>query len=564
MYHFKTKYICCFFMFCLLVSNQQIQAQTGKTQFINEAGISLKHYGNDRKWYLDNIPFFECSDPVLEKVYYYRWQLYKAHLKNLGENGYIVTEFLNTMGWDLKPFNSLNDATGFHIYEGRWLKNQRYMQDYINFMYKKGGNDRHFSEGIADAAYAYYLVNPDKQFITSQLPSMIKIYNAWHDHFDQAKKLYYIEPLLDATEYTISSIDASGGRDGFRGGDSFRPSINSYMYANALAIKSIASLNNELQTADDYQQKAADIKKEMQQSLWNDSLKHFIDRYKVSNKNVSYWNYIRGRELVGFVPWTYNLPDDNAQFNTAWQHLKDSTSFKGTYGLRTNEPSYQYYMKQYRYIKETGERECQWNGPSWPFQTSQVLLALANLLNNYHQNTVSVPDYLAVLKQYAQQHDQAGKLNIVEDYDPDKGGPIVNLNQRSEHYNHSEFNDLIITGFCGLRPGSDRTLTINPLIAANSKLNSIKYFCLQNVLYHGHNLTVLYDQDGKKYHQGKGLFVYVDGKKQGGSAALGKQTITLPDAVFTPVKSATNLAVNSMGKGFPKSSASYTDSATNT
>ena len=46
------------------------------------------------------------------------------------------------------------------------------------------------------------------------------------------------QPLLDATEYTISSIDASGGKDGFRGGDSFRPSINAYMYANARAIAS--------------------------------------------------------------------------------------------------------------------------------------------------------------------------------------------------------------------------------------------------------------------------------------------------------------------------------------
>ena len=29
-----------------------------------------------------------------------------------------------------------------HIYEGRWLKDDRYMDGYINYMYQNGGNDR--------------------------------------------------------------------------------------------------------------------------------------------------------------------------------------------------------------------------------------------------------------------------------------------------------------------------------------------------------------------------------------------------------------------------------------
>ena len=38
--------------------------------------------------------------------------------------------------------------------------------------------------------------------------------------------------------------------------------------------------------------------------------------------------------------------------------------------------------------------ECQWNGPSWPFATTQTLKALANFLNNYSNNkTVTKNDY---------------------------------------------------------------------------------------------------------------------------------------------------------------------------
>lgn len=61
------------------------------------------------------------------------------------------------VSWELLPFASLNDATGFHLSEGRWSRDRRFTHDYINFMYTYQsasatyGNDRHFSEAIADA-----------------------------------------------------------------------------------------------------------------------------------------------------------------------------------------------------------------------------------------------------------------------------------------------------------------------------------------------------------------------------------------------------------------------------
>lgn len=56
--------------------------------------------------------------------------------------------------------------------------------------------------------------------------SMKRMYTGWYDHFDSGKNLYYIPAMPDATEYTIASIDASGGKDGFEDGEAFRPTIN--------------------------------------------------------------------------------------------------------------------------------------------------------------------------------------------------------------------------------------------------------------------------------------------------------------------------------------------------
>ena len=63
--------------------------------------------------------------------------------------------------------------------------------------------------------------------------------------------------------------------------------------------------------------------------------------------------------------------------------------------------------------------------------------------------------------------------------------------ERSRYYNHSTFNDLMITGLIGLRPRMDNTVEVNPLIPEGKW----DYFCLDNVLYHGRNLTILWDKE---------------------------------------------------------------------
>ena len=519
---------------------------------LDEHKIATVRFGHDAPWYEYNIPFFESSDPLLNQIYYYRWQIYRAHQRDLGSRGYITTEFLDDVSWQLQPWASLNDATGFHILEGRWLRNRRYAGDYIDYMFE-GGNDRHFAEAITDAAYQRFLVDGDLAAVARHLPAMKRIYAEWDDRYDPAKRLYWIEPLLDATEYTISSIDASGGKDGFRGGDAFRPSINSYMFANASAISRLAELSGDETTGEAFAAKAETLRAETVKSLWSANFRHFIDRYKVDNEFVKYWEPIRGRELVGYLPWTHRLAPDEPVYAEAWKHVLSSGELAGRVGLRTNEPSYQYYMRQYRYDAPTGLRECQWNGPVWPFQTTQVLTGMANLLNDYHQNVVTRTDYMRLLRQYAALHLQNGTPDLEEDYDPATGKPIVGL-ARSHHYFHSGFDDLIISGLVGLRPREDDTLTVNPL--APSDPSYLRYFALTSVPYHGHLIGVIFDADGTRYGMGAGLFVLVDGKVAASAPKLTMLSVPLTRREPAKIDRPVDLAMNALPTGFPRGNAS--------
>lgn len=538
------------------------------------AKMAVDNFGADAPWFLHNIPFLEIDDPEIQQIYYYRWKLYRSHLREIGAQGVTVTEFLDNVPWARQPYTDLNDSASFHLAEGRWLRDPAIIDSLIDHLYAGGGNDRHFSESIAAATLSTTWVTGDTSPAIRNLDKMQYIFNQWDDHFDRNRNLYWVEPIADATEYTISSIDASGAgftnkpstdekENGFTKGYAFRPSINSYQFANALAIAAIARIAGKPDITADYTQRAEAIRSAVLTQLWNPTLDHFTDRYQHSTKYVKEGEFIRGRELVGYVPWFFELPpqDSSVDYAQAWHHALSPTELGGPYGLRTVEPTYPRYLVQYRYDKLTGRPECQWNGPSWPFQTSQALTGLANLLNDYSQTVITRADYLRLLRQYTRQHFLApGKPDLQEDYNPDTGAPIVGL-PRSHHYNHSTYVDLILSGLIGIRPRADNIMEINPLLPGGTQqgARAIRYFALQNLIYHGHEVSVIYDQDGTRYRLGKGISVFVDGRRASGPSPLGRIQVNLPLSSGRPFATQhrpNDLAVNVGVPGFPVATAS--------
>ena len=211
-----------------------------------KARLAAEAFGADAPWYLENIPFLEIDDPEIQRTFYYRWKVYRSHLRQIGGQGLVETEFLADVPWARHPYTDLNDSSSFHILEGRWLRNPAIARSLVDHLYTGGGNDRHFSESIAAATLAWTQVTGDPLPALEHLDTMEHVYSLWDDHFDARRGLYWIEPLTDATEYTIASIDASGAgftedpsrkqdENGFRGGYAYRPSINSYQYANAIS-----------------------------------------------------------------------------------------------------------------------------------------------------------------------------------------------------------------------------------------------------------------------------------------------------------------------------------------
>jgi hypothetical protein len=209
------------------------------------------------------------------------------------------------------------------------------------------------------------------------------------------------------------------------------------------------------------------------------------------------------REQVGYIPWMYGIPD--AGKDSCFRYLLDESCFLAPYGLRTADASHPEYRKEF-------DHECLWNGPIWPFATSQTLTALITYLQTEKQPTVTAEDFMRLLLTYAySQRDTDGTPWLDENMDPDTGIWLArenlrkledyDLKDRGRHYNHSSFIDLVMTGICGICPSEGNNLTIRPLGT------SLDYFTASDIPYHGHMLCVQWEKH-------TGLRVTVDGSKE--------------------------------------------------
>ena len=662
------------------------------------------------QWYKDNIPFVDTPDANINGVYYYRWSTNKRALRyTTAGAGYVATEYDNPTWYaGDTSYSALPDAAGYHILDGRWLRNRTYIDDYINYWTRgAGAATRTYSEWIASAAYQRYLVTGDATQLKANLAQFISHYNAWSPNLTANisvngaatnSTLYFISPLFDATEFTETSFRST---DAFGGGPGYRPTINSYQYANAMAISKIATLAGDTTNATAFAGRANALKAAVQQALWDPQRQFFFHVY---NNDATNAGGIAGtrttwREAMGFAPWAFELPD--ATYSTAWQYLTDSRRFAGPNGPYTLEKVHDFEAEQAAlvhatidtaatasngqyvgqidfadsavtftvfspgagtfpvdifYANTTGAPAthvlalngaastqtvtyaatnaagtfsstqvvtvrvpmiagantlkftkgsgsvfldrisanpyfdfqafpatqnhddtncCHWDGTSWPFDTSMILTGLANLLQDYPAQTfVTKQTYDTLLSQFATLQHKNGVPYIAEAANGDTGDWVYDASDFSEHYNHSSFVDLVLTGLLGIKPQATDSVQLKPLVP-----DTWSYFAVQGVPYHGHMLTIIWDQDGTHYNAGSGLQVCQDGAPIYQSPTVGNATITVAAPVIPAAAiPLDNLAANAWTadqdwfKGwdnrtytatFPKVSASFTNTASN-
>jgi hypothetical protein len=354
------------------------------------------------------------------------------------------------------------------------------------------------------------------------LPDLIENFNGWEkERFDPAKGLFWQEDGSDGMEVSI-------------GGSGFRAPLNSYMIGDAAAIAAIARMAGDNKAAQTFAAKSEQLRNTMESVLWDETGKFFKVLPRTTGAKL-----VDVRELHGYSPWFTYVPDQ--RFDAAWGQLMDPKGFFAPFGPTTAEQRHPGFTVAY------SGHECQWNGPSWPYSTAVTLTALANLLNARPQSEPGSRGFFDTLKIYTRsQHrlEEDGRTHpwVDENLNPftgdwlsrtrlktwkdgtwsaDKGGV-----ERGKDYNHSTFNDIVITGLVGFRPDfSNRLITVHPLVPPGT----LEYFCLDDVDYAGRRLAIVWDASGAAYHVGAGLRIFLDAKEIFHQPNLSPVSVQLPE-----------------------------------
>jgi hypothetical protein len=474
-------------------------------------------------WMQREIPWFDSSDKSFEEMYYFRWYAWSKHLVET-KRGYVITEWLPKPEAADGFFGALPDAAPFHIGEARWLREKKIAEDDARFWMSPDADARKYSFWVASTVLGLTEATGDTALGTELLPALKANYAGWEASNQDANGLFWQIDTRDAMEKSI-------------GGDGYRPTLNSYIYGDARAIAEMAGVAGDGTAKVEFSGKAEALQRLIEGKLWNPKDEFYevispaadsgIRKQKKFVDPGTVMQFSGVRELIGYIPFLFGIPP--VAHGVAWKQLFDSQGFDGKYGSTTAERR----SPRFRFASSD---QCTWNGPAWPYATTETLLALAEFEDGPFQQYAGKDDYYKLFSRYVlAEHLKLANGHVInwidEDLDADtdewiaKDMLIAKNKQvgRGNYYNHSGFADPLITGLIGLRPRSDNRVELRPLLPAGAW----KYFAVDGLPYHGHLLTILWDVDGKRYGREAGMQLLVDGKRVAQRKDLGELNAAL-------------------------------------
>ena len=509
-----------------LFENEQLRSYVDKfNAFDEESVVQAVPNANAYEYLRQNAPRLSCPDKTIEEVFAFRSWTVRKHIKETDE-GVMMTEFLPPVAWAGKH-NTINAALFHHLNEYRWFKNADRLISYALFFLKNSdGRAYNYYAPALTAICEFMEVTGNGDFIRENLDLLEKYFIGWEERHLTKSGLYWSEDSHDAMEFSISgttpdpngkqlyerwlkTCDSTGNNAKSLKG--LRPTLNAYMYGDAMTLsKAFASVGNE-QKAEFYKQKAQKIKALMDEKLWDGDFYKAVHAEDIDAdlSTPLLTPEMNAKEIIGYIPWAYRMLDGDK--STAFKYLKDEKTFLAPMGFATADRSHERYLYP-------APHECLWNGYVWPFATSQTINSVISLLNNYEQDVITNADLYDFIKTYASMHyieDEKGKHCFIDEkMHPDKpvwvtrkwlkdfGWPEKKGGyERGKDYNHSTFMDLVLRGLIGIDENSE-TLSVKP------KIKGIwKWFKVENLTFRKRNYTIYYDEDGKKFGKGVGVII---------------------------------------------------------
>lgn len=168
----------------------------------------------------------------------------------------MITEWLPKPEFADGFYGALPDAAPLHLGEARWLRDPKIAEDDARYWFSADADPHKYSSALADAVRRVTYADGHRSLGIELLPAMEASYRLWETQQRDANGLFWSIDTRDAMEKSIS-------------GDGYRPTLNSYMYADALAISQTAADAGEAAVQKEFAAKAETMRGLIDTKLWS-------------------------------------------------------------------------------------------------------------------------------------------------------------------------------------------------------------------------------------------------------------------------------------------------------
>ena len=461
-----------------------------------------------KKWF-EMVPYFECSDPFIEKIYWYRWYQIKLNLVRIRKGNHPYPCVFE--GIDGFRYHILY-STPFINMDLRWLTDSRYAYSntlgllhnqnndgsipwYSGISYKVGTGQGF----VTTSAWEIYKVRPSKKWLNKIYPKLKKVQEFWDKYRDPDNDGLYdtvnhwetgqefnprycvFSEHCEFDEFRLETVDASV-----------------YAYARMRDLSKMATILGKEDESLIWKDEAEKTKSAILKLLWSEKDAFFYDIDSITHEKT----FVKTPN--GFYPFWGRFGQER-HLTIFEKHLFNENEFWTPYPLPSLSKDHPWFSSQGIW-RDKIRHSCPWNGRTWPANVSHVIDALGYAIERFKAAEKYKSGFVEFFNRFVRMlfFNNDPKLpNTFEYYNPFTGQPAYF--RGVDDYLHSWIIDLIVKYVAGIRPMDEKKLKINPMPF------DVEYFTLKHVKYKNHLIDVAW-RKSKFDKYPKGYSVYLDGQ----------------------------------------------------
>jgi hypothetical protein len=513
------------FTFAVAVAKTKEEAASRLNKTLSDPDPLTSQTAAYQDWFDTNVACFDCSEPLVRKLYYHRGYNLKKNSLN-PQLGRLQHRAFSEGRWTADWYaNVISYGAGHQIRESRWLRDPSYAWGHLqtwtdnprpdgifpSHVTLKGQQGGQYTDWITATAWDAYLVHPDRTVLARVADTLARNAEGWRRVYgrDDSPLLVVDSHWWTGMEWQPSFFAFAGYETG--GGSGTDPKkmtplrrvdLTAFNFGNAQAVANIYRELGRREDAARMQRLADETRDAMLREMWDEQTHWFLSLRAKDNAMAP------AKEIIGLYPFTFELPPANRGYEAVWQVALDPAAFWTAWPLATAAKDCPAYA-QNGWPVGPGGSGCMWNGPTWPHANSLVLAAMANTLRHYAPCALTKQRLYDLFLSFTRAQYRGQDIRFPwtgEFYNGDTGA--WKTDQRD--YNHSTWLDPLIRDLVGLVPRPDDTLEVDPLLPEGAWT----YFVLDGQFYKGHDVTIAYDaQGGHVAPDFTGFAVYLDGRR---------------------------------------------------